>query len=258
MGLFDLFKKKTTDEIQPIQQTPEEKPVTQQGEHNGYLIEVLKNRLLDMGYQVERHPQYLTLIVDSEIEISASIIDIPGAHPYVMQANFLTTHPVYFPKGIYECLVGVGETMDKRINSALDNYLDSTFSPIIEGFSDTHDPDVDLFVNTNDREVLWHPKLGDLMVQGQWEEMPDGKYLFEILREKIKPVLTGNKFNWLKIYISKNANGVIIGECVFNNQLWSDALEDIIRQAEAWIMKGEFKALKQFIMFRRCDAYDNI
>lgn len=257
MGLFDLFKKKPTEPFQPTAQTQQEKPAMQQSEYNGYLTEALESRLLNMGYQVERHPQYLTLIVDSEIEISAAIVEIPGAHPFVMQANFLTIHPVYFPKGIYECLVGVGETIDKRIDAALDNYLDSTFSPIMEGFSDTHDPDFDLLVNTNNREVLWHPKLGDLMVQGQWEEMPDGKCLFEILREKIKPLLTDNKFNWLKIYISKNADGAIIGECVFNNQLWNDALEDITQLAEAWIMKGEFKALKQFIMFRRCDAYDN-
>ncbi|WP_121809261.1 DUF6348 family protein [Mucilaginibacter kameinonensis] len=258
MGLFDLFKKKPTEPIQLTAQTQQEKPAMQQSEYNGYLTEALESRLLNMGYQIERHPQYLALIVDSEIEIAAAIVDIPGAHPFIMQVNVLKIHPVYFPKGIYECLVGFGETIDKRINSALDNYLDSTFSPIMAGFSDTHDPDVDLLITTNNREVLWHPKLGDLMVQGQWEEMPDGKCLFEILREKIKPLLTNNKFNWLKIYISKNADGAIIGECVFNNQLWNDALDDITQLAEAWIMKGEFKALKQFIMFRRCDAYDNI
>jgi hypothetical protein len=250
MGLFNFFKKKSTESIL------KEEPINQSVDNNAYLLGTLKRKLLDMGYKVEQHPQYLTLIINSELEISTAIVDIQGAHPFLMQLNILTVHPVFFKQGIYESLAGIGKTMDKRVNSAVDSYLNSTFSPIIDGFSDTHDQEVDLMVNTNERKILWHPKLGDLLVQGQWDELPDGKLLFEILKDKVKPMLTDNKFNWLKIYISKRADGTIIGECLFNNQLWNDGLNDITKYAESWTVKGEFMALKQFIMFRKCDLYD--
>lgn len=258
MGLFDLFKKKPTEQIQPTAQPQKEEPIAKYSDYNGYLIEVLKDRLVGMGHQVERHPQYLTLILDSGLEISTSIIDVPDAHPFLIQLNILTRHPLYLEQGIYECLAGIGETMDRRITSALDNYLNIVFPPIMDGFTDTHDPEADMLIITNDREILWHPKIGDLMVQGQWEEMPDGKYLFEILREKIQPVLTDKKFNSLKIYISKRADGTIIGECVFNNQQWNDGLDKMTKHAETWVVKDDFMALKQVIMFRRCDVYDSL
>jgi hypothetical protein len=250
MGIFDFFKRKQTEQIL------KEETIPQPIDNNSYLIEVLKSKLLDMGYEVERNPQYLTLIVNSELEISTVIIDVPGIHPYLMQIRVLTAHPLYFPNGIDENLAGAGETIESKIDTALDNYLNSTFMPIIAGFSDSHDPEVDLLVKTNESEVLWHPKLGNLMVQGQWELQPEWNYLFDILKDKITGLLKGDKFNWLKIYISKRADGTIIGECLFNNQPWDSGLDNIVKHAESWNIEGNFKGLKQFIMFRRCDLYD--
>lgn len=250
MGLFNLSKKKPTEQIL------KEETIPQPIDNNVYLIEVLKSKLLDMGCQVEQHPQYHTLIVNSELEISIVIINSADNHPFVIQLRVLTRHPQYFPKGIDENLVGIGETMESKIDTALGNYLNSTFMPIIDGFSDTHDPEVDLLVKIHESEVLWHPKLGDLMVQGQWEHQPEWNYLFEILRDKITGLLTSNKFNWLKIYISKHADRTIIGECLFNNQPWDSGLDEIVKYTESWNIEGNFKGLKQFIMFRRCDLYD--
>jgi len=109
---------------------------------------------------------------------------------------------------------------------------------------------------TNEKEILWHPKLGNLTLQGQWNEQPQNEPFFELLKEKIKPKLTSNKLNWLKLYISKRADETIIGECLFNNEPWEEGLIDITKYAETWKIKSNFQGLKQFIMFRRCDAYD--
>ncbi|WP_146203103.1 DUF6348 family protein [Mucilaginibacter oryzae] len=219
---------------------------------NAYIIEVLKAKLILAGYKVERHPQYLTLIVNSELEISAAVFDTPGAHPYVIQVMFLTAHPLHFPKGIVENLAGIGETPEKRVEAAVDNYLTTIYQTVMDGFTDTHDPGFDFPEN----EVLWHPKLGNLSTQGQWENLPQEDHLYKIIKEKFKPMLTADKFNWLKIYVSKSAAGNVIGECVFNNQLWPEGTEAILADANLWQVKGEFMALKQFIMFRRCDKYD--
>ncbi|AYL96824.1 DUF6348 family protein [Mucilaginibacter celer] len=245
MGLFNFFKRKQTERnqknnaIQPISD-------------NEFLVQILKARLIELGYEVELHPQYLALIINSELEIATAIVDNPGAHPYVMEVMFLTAHPVYFPKGVIENLAGIGESLGEKMEAAVDNYLTAIFPTVMDGFTDTHDPEFDFYKN----EILWHPKLSDLEVQGQRENLPPGDHLFNLIKEKVKPLLTDNKFNWLKIYVSKSAEGTIIGECVFNNQLWPEGTEAVIADAELWEVKGDFMALKQFVMFRRCDKYD--
>jgi hypothetical protein len=110
----------------------------------------------------------------------------------------------------------------------------------------------------NGKEVLWHPNLGSLHTQGQWNKYPQDKLFFDLLKDKIPEQLTSNKINWLKIYISKRVGGEIIGECLFNNVLWEAASNEIFNYAERWEMPGEFHGLKQFIMFRQCDAYDEL
>ncbi len=246
MGLFDLFKKKPSASKQE----------TAAVDHDSYLLETLINRLISLGYQAERHPKYLALVINSEIEIATFILDDPGNHPNIIHLMILTIHPVYFPAGIKENIVGFGTTMEEKVNSVIDNYINTTFLPIMDSFSDTHHPDQDFSTITNNGEILWHPKLGNLTLQGQWDELPQNEPLFEIVKDKLKTRLTSNKLNWLKLYISKRADGTIIGECLFNNEPWDEGLAGITEYARSWKMKSDFQALKQFIMFRKCDAYD--
>ncbi len=110
----------------------------------------------------------------------------------------------------------------------------------------------------NGKQVLWHPKPGILHTQGQWDHLPDETTLLELLKNHIPDKLTTNKFNWIKIYLSKRAGENVIGECTFNNELWEDVSNLLINYTQAWDMSGEFHGIKQFIMFRRCDAYDEL
>lgn len=250
MGLFDFFKKKSSDSKQVDRQQSE--PI----DNNSYLLETLRNRLIGLGYQVDNNSQYLALIVNSEIEIATVIIDNPNNHPSILHLMILTIHPKYFPNGIEENIVGIGTNIQDKVNSAIDNYINTTFLPIIDSFSDSHNPDLDLSIIMNGKEVLWHPKLGNLTLQGQWNDKPENEPFFEIIKDKLKDKLTSNKLNWLKLYISKRADGTIIGECLFNNETWGEGLADITDYAKSWKLKSDFQGLKQFIVFRKCDAYD--
>lgn len=251
MGLFDFFKKKKFTGNQTHREAAE--PI----DNNSYLHETLRNKLIQLGYRVIWHPEYLALIVDGEMEIASVIIDNPNNHPDLLHLRILTIHPKYFPKGIEENIAGIGTTMFDKANAVIDNYINTTFLPIIDGFSDSHNADLDFSTMLNGKEVLWHPKLGNLSLQGQWDEQPQNEPFFEIVKDKLQNKLTANKFNWLKLYISKLANGTIIGECLFNNEPWDEALADITAYAESWEMKGSFQGLKQFIVFRKCDAFDD-
>jgi len=250
MGLFDFFKKKSFDSKQVDRQR------TEPMDNNSYLLESLRNRLIGLGYQAEKHPQYLALIVNTEIEIATAIIDNPNNHPSILHLMILTVHPMYFPNGIEENIVGIGMNIQDKVKSVIDNYINTTFLPIIDSFSDSHNPDLDFSIIMNEKEVLWHPKLGNLTLQGQWNDQPENEPFFEIIKDKIKGKLTLNKLNWLKLYISKRADGTIIGECLFNNEPWEEGLADITAFAKSWKLKSDFQGLKQFMVFRKCDAYD--
>lgn len=245
MGLFDFFKKKSSDDR-----------LTQPIDNNSYLLETLRNRLAELKYQVHRHPQYLALIVNSEIEIATVIIDNPNNHSSILHLMVLTIHPKYFPNGIEENIVGIGVTMQDKVISVIDNYVNTTFLPIMDSFSDRHNPELDFSTIVDGKEILWHPKLGNLTLQGEWNIQLQNEQFFQIIKEKVKDKLTSNKLNWLKLYISKRSDGIIIGECNFNNEPWNEGLDDITKYAESWDMKSNFQGLKQFIMFRKCDAYD--
>lgn len=247
MGLFDIFKKKPSDNGVNKQNTDA---------NNAYLLESLISRLTKAGYKAEKHPQYLSLTVNGEVEIAFVIIDNPNNHPAILHLMVLTIHPKHFAGGIEENVVGLGTTIEEKVGSVLDNYINTTFLPIMDSFSDSHDAELDFMATANGKEILWHPKPGLLTLQGRWGEQPEGEPFLALLQDKVKNKLTDNKLNWLKVYVSKQADGTVIGECLFNNEPWEEGLHDITRYALAWKPSSDFRGMKQFIMFRRCDAYD--
>lgn len=249
MGIFDFFKKK--QEV-----LPQPEPIAPVFDKNVFLMTKLHQRLEEMGYQLAWHSQYLALVLNDELEIAMAMIETPGTHPNVMQVKALLSHPQHFAGGIIDNLAGIGTSFDDRVNAALDNFITTIFETVIESLGDRHDPDLDLLTITNGRDVLWHPNLGAMITQGEWESYPENPDLFKLFRDELETVLTDNKINWLKIYISKMADGSIRGECAFNNKNWDAGFNIIHKYASAWTIPGEFKGLKQFIVLRRCDAYD--
>lgn len=248
VGIFDFFKKKTTDQDVPVPSAPVNRDV--------YVLEAFKRRLAEMGYKAEWHPQYLAIIVNDELEIATLIIDNPNSHYSLLQLLVYASHPRYFANGIQEMVAGVGLTFSDQVDTALNNYINATFLTIIDSFADSHNPELDFMVNTDGKDALWHPKLGNLLLQGKWNEQPENEPLFDLLKDLVPGKLTSNKINWLKIYLSKQAGKEIIGECMFNNQPWDEGLNRVSGYASSWKMEGDFKGIKQFIMFRRCDKYD--
>ncbi|RKT01423.1 DUF6348 family protein [Chryseobacterium defluvii] len=245
MGFFDFLKKKQNTE----NKSKTKESAQPQSDPNVLLLDTLKNRLIDKGYEVEWHSKYLALIINSELEIATVILDRPDYHPLLMHLMIITIHPTYFPDGIAENIVGIGNTVEEKIDSVLNNYLNTTFEPIIDSFSDTHDPELDFEYH----HTLWHPKLGNTVLQGDWEGPPKNEFLFELLKDKISQKLKNSKLNWLKIYIS-DSNGTITGECLFNNEPWEEGLALLSDYIQSLNNKKDFIGLKQFIMFRKCGA----
>ncbi|WP_310587011.1 DUF6348 family protein [Emticicia sp. TH156] len=170
-------------------------------------------------------------------------MDNPNNHPNVMQLMILTIHHAYFPDGIEENIVGVGTNIKDKVSSVLDNYINTTFLPIIASLSNRHNPEFNFSVIADEgKEVLWHTTLGNVRLQGEWIDQNQNESFFEIVKDKIKNRLSSDKINWLKVYVSKRADGTIIGECLLNNIPWEEVWADLKKYAESWEMKSDFKA----------------
>lgn len=240
MGIFDFLKpKKKVEEI----------------DINTYLLLQLKNRLEEKGNTVEFSTQYAAIVVNSEIEIATALL--PGEfHPSILPLLFITINKDYFPGGIEASLVGLGSTPEQMVESAIDNYLSDIFEPVLDSFTDSHVEDFDFKSTSTGKEILWHPKMSNNSLQGKWDETNSQTNLYSIVEDQIKDKLPDQKLNWLKLYISRQPDGSITGECLLNNEVWEEGYQLLENYAKTWKDQGEFLAHKQFIMFRKCDSYD--
>ncbi|MEO5682761.1 MAG: DUF6348 family protein [Chitinophagaceae bacterium] len=250
MGLFDFLRKKNPANIQ-VDKQAQLMPVT-----NAYLLKELENRLSASGYDVQKNQQYESLTINAELEIATAIIDSPDNHPAILHVKFLSIHPTCFPDGIDENIVGIGATPEEKVQSVLNNYLNTTFPPIMQSLSDNHNPAIDFYTSIENLDVQWHPALGVLALQGKWDQVPTGEPLFGLIKEKIQRNLNNQKFNWLKLYVARQQNGEIISDCLLNNEPWQQGLDELNAYAKQWPQQASFLGQKQFMIFRRCDAFD--
>jgi|GEM_PF-3113879 len=242
MGLFDFLKKGPA---------PEEHNI------NNQVIPLLKAELTALHHPVVYSDQDAALIINDVIKIKPAIINItPHPNASVLQLQVITIHKDYFPQGIEVNLAGIGTDVNDSLGSAISNYITTVFPVIIDSLSDSHYPEADFFSETGGREILWHPKLGDLFTQGQWESIPEGEAFFTLLQNDVKDKLMDQKLNWLKVYVARMPNGGIITECLLNNEVWEEGVEILRDSVQTWPQTPAFLGIKQFMMFRRCDAYD--
>lgn len=241
MGLFDFLKPKRDKRVKV--------------DANTALLQRLSEKITDMGHSTEFSTQHAAVIVNSKLEIATALI--PGDfHPSILPIIAITINKDYFPEGIEASFMGLGDSLEKQIEYACDNYLSNIFSTIIDSFSDTHMPEFDFQSTVDGKELLWHPKLSQNEFQGNWQQSNTETDLYDVIQEQVKSLLPNNKLNWLKLYISRQPDGSISGECLLNNKVWIEGYYLLEAYARTWKDSGEFLGQKQFIMFRRCDSYD--
>jgi hypothetical protein len=127
----------------------------------------------------------------------------------------------------------------------------------MDSLTDSHYPDLDFLAITEGREMLWHPKEGNVLLQGKWGATDDMPAPYELVQDELKTALADRKLNWLAMYVARQPDDDIIAECMLNNEAWEDGTKILHDYAQKWPQPGEFLGMKQFVMLRRCDAYDN-
>ncbi|MBV7530133.1 DUF6348 family protein [Chitinophaga sp. sic0106] len=215
------------------------------------ILEALKVKLLEQHYKVSWLKEEKTLLVDDVLEIAADYEPTPDGHPFVMKLVYVVIHREYFPKGIIEYLAGIGDNQEDRIDNGNQNFLQLILPPILDSLNPTHDPEMDLTDNEGNE---WHVKSGDMGLQGEWEEQPEEEIILLQLHEQLKEKLVEQPgpFCWLKVYTAIGNEGTKIHECNFNNMHWEAGDEQISKIPDSWDTPKVFKAIKQFVMLRRC------
>lgn len=244
MGFFDLFKKKPN-----TKDTPEELNLS--------VLYDLERRVLEMDLKTERHPEHLSVIVEEELELATAVLPNPNLHPLLSEILCIAIHPEFFPEGIEEVSVGMGDTRHAKAQYFAQNYMETVFGPIFESLSDGLQGELDFRSFPEGKEILWHVASGEMQVQGDWQEseLPGYAFAMDLLSEEIKAKTPNRKINWLKIYAAKQADGSVTAECHLNNEPWPDASKKLELFANEWKV-STFKSAKQFFTFRRCDAFD--
>ncbi|MFB6457830.1 DUF6348 family protein [Chitinophaga sp. Hz27] len=244
MGFFDFLKKKdAAPEPGPAHEvTPDE-----------YLYSSFKEQLLSQHYHTEEvnaNGQH-ALLADGQVLLLAQIIPTPGMHPQLVQVMFQASHEL-FPEGITEMVAGIGDTVATRLDSAIRNYMSTTLPPIMDSLTDSHYPELDF---TDQNDIHWHPKPGNIGFQGSWDDMPDDSTMLQLLTPALSAIIPNRQFNWIKIYFSMDKSAELSAStCLLNNEEWPEGfaiLKDFVLQ---WAAPGHFKGIKQFIMLRRCDG----
>lgn len=241
MGLFDFLKSGKKKQPAP--------------DPNILFLESLKDRISSMGHRVKFSTQYAAIVIDDELEIASALV--PGEfHPSILPVIAITIHKEHFPQGIEASFMGLGTTVEDQVASACDNYIPNIFNTIIEALSDKRAPGLDFTSTIEGKEVLWHPHSSDNVFQGAWNTTPAETDLYSIVADEAKGLLPDKKLNWLKLYISRQPDGSISGECLLNNEVWTEGYYLLEHYAKTWKDEGEFLGQKQFIVYRRCNSHN--
>jgi hypothetical protein len=189
-----------------------------------------------------------------QITLETNVLDLTH-HPNALVGGFAVrlSHPDYFPKGMIECLAGIGQDEATAATAAARIYSEGVLATVLEAFEGRHDAALDI-VSPYDGAV-WHPILSLLHVQGAWTARRQAlteEYFFEQLKPLLLEQLQPQPFHWVKVYASRQRNKTFIGECQLDNEPWEAGLHLLETITAAWPSDWEFAAQKQFILLRRC------
>ncbi|QES90103.1 DUF6348 family protein [Rhizosphaericola mali] len=216
-------------------------------EDNILLINTLKIHLKELGFQVIENTENNSLVVNHELLVVAEIVHNPNYHQRLLHLWINTSQSDYFPEGIEDNIVGIGDSIEEKINSVLNNYIHTTFLPIANSINESYEPDITMSISAQ----IYQVEIGEIGKQGNWDKIPEQYIFFELLYNQLAQVISLEKFNWLKVYIARQADGTISGECLLNNQNWEEGMSILIQYANSWGVTHSFQGLKQFIMVKK-------
>lgn len=209
-----------------------------------------------------QHRDLQVSITDNRIKVGDSLFleasitnRIVRTDAIILELNIVASHATLFAGGISDFLVGLGTNDSMAIKTGVASYVTGVFSTILHGLTSEHQPALDFNVN----KELWHPVAGTLQVQGAFsgDTALDDLHLIKLLKPLLVNKLstsTDTTLHWVKVYVSRQADGAIMQECGYDNNPLPEGNEILKRYAESWKV-NDFAGQKQFFMLRKCGRH---
>ncbi len=215
-----------------------------------------KNRQIIGTHDLEKWLKYqgeIDVVVDSAgvglaknpTRIQASLYRLRQT---VTDCSVVVEFDVNLPAGgpIVEYVAGSGDTEDKAIDQAMNNFSDTTMHVIYKAFlnsSDTHQPVESVVINGTKREML----TGAMV---QYAVGNASSAYFERISARVHDLIVALPLtpgpHWIKIAYSQNFNQPIAVSSTLDNKDASGLTSAV--QSLDWPRRGEFYMVKQFIL----------
>jgi hypothetical protein len=172
------------------------------------------------------------------------------------------SHPVLFPEGMSDTLVGYGKEDDRAYASAATIWTEGVF-PVIHELFIPEEKATDLVtrlplatIYNDEKTFLSLVYLGPIQATGDfshdnvvWEE----DVYFSMLKIPLRSALNvlhdfdPTKLMCIKCSIFKTPDGTLRYDCWLNNQPWKDGIDLLEEFARTWPVVSSFTGIKQMI-----------
>ena len=239
--------------------TPEVNPQSQLLLQQTSPAEITRALALEISGQ---HRDLQVSITDGRVKVGDSLFleasitnRVVHTDAIILELNIVASHATLFAGGISDFLAGPGTNDSMAIKAGVASYVAGVFSTILHGLTSEHQPSLDFNVN----KEVWHPVAGTLQVQGAFsgDTTLDDLHLIKLLKPLLVNKLstsTDTTLHWVKVYVSRQADGSTTQECEYDNNLMPEGNAILKRYAESWKVNG-FAGQKQFFMLRKCGRH---
>jgi hypothetical protein len=159
---------------------------------------------------------------------------------------------------IRETVVGLGQTPAEAMLQAVHVWMEGVFPPIRALYQPgSGAPDVRRFALVThtlqtERSTHWEVIAGPVQAGGEHSDalfvQLDTSPLFLFIQEPLAEVLSADRLQWLKIFLCRQMDSTVQGECKLNNDDWPAGLE--VLSGFPWPAVPGFLSLRQFIILR--------
>lgn len=216
----------------------------------------LREELEATGHEVvQTAEQLLVKPIDLTLEVH---FDPPTYHTNLVTIplHVRASHSLLFPQGVYEIVVGMGETLTDAFAYGAGLWVYGSFLTLHELFVPPDQADeriLRLDMAAEDTETGqksdWVIYVGPLLKTGAFQpDNLDQTLLVQKLLNAITGELHRQELLWVRGFMAKMPDNRLTGDCWLNNSNWWEGLSALYWFAEEWDKQDVYAALKQFMV----------
>lgn len=219
------------------------------------LVAVLASVLAARGVPFERREERLDL--DNGLILRPQFVQRePGAEAAVCTTSTIeVNHPALCPAGTFEYQHSIGQTLTESLQKGFTSWADTDLPVLRDALRDPLEECASLEIDSSGprrRQVVLGPPVRAVARDAQ--EPEEGHAfcpccLLTSCLEAFEGPLASDAFQGVRLFASRDAEGVVQADCRINGVDWPAGAEALLRYAASWPDRG-FEYRKQFVVMR--------